>query len=1279
MATTAKEAPVIVYTNGSNPPTRANTISESIPTKPKHTEGKEALPPVEKKRKSTRASTLLSTLAPPFTRRLGRARSLTNTHGEPVTEVQEVLKQSPPPNQPTFNSTEVGIGGEPPSNGDVAAPQTHDDERTNELERTDTFKAELAKGESAKGMRRLSRRLSDAGALKVGSAIGSIKRKMGLGKDSLNGSTGKTAFARSGESIVNPAQEGQKSSEGPIQDVTLSLPKEESGKVSRRSSFRERFLRPRAPATDTFAFAASAKQTDGSIRDDHSANLQFVESPVTLQDGDGQTSKRTSLASNRPRPSHAASAPAAASIRSSKKEVATQNSHEPNEDTAALVDMTVPRQWLEGTDMYKISEKGKKTRKVILDPDQGFVLWESKKSGIIRIENIKEMRVGADARFNMQQLNHPEADESKWLTITYLADQKYKALHLVARNSKDFQSFYDTLRRLRALRLAMLSLPSDPHLPQSQDGAHTQSAPADTAPTNGASTSKPTLSKLLPIHTHTTHKHLTNEQRQSLWERHHWKGTDSSADGRVDFKEIKRMAHRLSMGISSHALEQHFKDVHRSGGAGMNLEEFRLFWRRLGARGDIQRVWRRLLVEEKFTFPVFEQFMRMEQKDTRSREELEKVFLHYATTTTATRKSIHSHDEKEQSTPFLSMEGFTTYLMSSDNAPFKDQHLGVYHDMNRPLSEYYISSSHNTYLIGNQLVGDSTIEGYIRALLSGCRCVEIDIYDGEKEPVITHGGTLTSKISLRVICEAIEKSAFVMSPYPVIISAEVHCGVVQQEAIAVIMKECFGEKLVDQRIDGSDPSEPLQALPSPQMLMYKILLKTKNPTISQNHAANVNMAAAVPILAAETDGGSSTTSDQETNVQERRGSTNSRSRGRKGSRSNALSQIKPGLPDSTQDVPSDPFDNAVSQTSGPKSPKIQVFSQALANLLVYTVGVKFRGINKKEHYAVEHMFSLSEKKTDKMLKEGGVSYGGAEGSEPTTNNRNVSGGMLDLIKHAQTHLVRTYPKGTRLKSTNYLPHRYWAAGAQLVAINWQTSDLGCMINHAMFLRNGRSGYVLKPASLRPGNHKLKDVVCRRKTYELDITIISGQQIPRPRDKDGRDIITKSTMDPYVHVSLYIPDWPGAQKSGNSQGDSSSQVIAPGTSPSKRSSIRRSIEQTGVAPSSRYALQNASTPAKVIRAQTDPVKNNGFNPDWQSSLKLKFEVAADMLDLVFIRFCVRDEGDDEDDRALALYCTSLGSLKQGYRHLPLHDQQMSQYLFATLFVHTNLREIASKDG
>jgi phosphatidylinositol phospholipase C delta len=72
----------------------------------------------------------------------------------------------------------------------------------------------------------------------------------------------------------------------------------------------------------------------------------------------------------------------------------------------------------------------------------------------------------------------------------------------------------------------------------------------------------------------------------------------------------------------------------------------------------------------------------------------------------------------------MTLDGFATYLLSTDNSPFAEQDTGISHDMTRPLSEYYISSSHNTYLVGHQLVGDSTIEGYIRTLLHSCRSVE---------------------------------------------------------------------------------------------------------------------------------------------------------------------------------------------------------------------------------------------------------------------------------------------------------------------------------------------------------------------------------------------------------------------------------------------------------------------------------------------------------------------------------------------------------------------------
>jgi phosphatidylinositol phospholipase C delta len=140
-------------------------------------------------------------------------------------------------------------------------------------------------------------------------------------------------------------------------------------------------------------------------------------------------------------------------------------------------------------------------------------------------------------------------------------------------------------------------------------------------------------------------------------------------------------------------------------------------------------------------------------------------------------------------------------------------------------------------------------------------------------------------------------------------------------------------------------------------------------------------------------------------------------------------------------------------------------SMALASLLVYTVGVKCRGIDQSMEYGVEQIFSLSENGANKFIK------GGA--------------GLEDLIRHTQTHVVRIYPKGTRVNSTNYEPLQYWAAGCQLVALNIQTMDLGYRINQAMFMRRGRQGYVLKPPALRDPRFQL---LRKHTKHFFDVTV-----------------------------------------------------------------------------------------------------------------------------------------------------------------------------------------------
>ncbi|KAM5349767.1 hypothetical protein ACJ41O_006272 [Fusarium nematophilum] len=175
----------------------------------------------------------------------------------------------------------------------------------------------------------------------------------------------------------------------------------------------------------------------------------------------------------------------------------------------------------------------------------------------------------------------------------------------------------------------------------------------------------------------------------------------------------------------------------------------------------------------------------------------------------------------DQTEAKVSISDLLELLLSKENSALQEEPASYV--LGRPINEYFISSSHNTYLSGRQVIARSTIQGYISALSRGCRCIEVDCWDGrDGQPIVKHGYSLTTRISFRDVMETIKQYAFVCSDFPLWISLEVHCTAQQRNVMARTMRESFGSCLVTEPLPGFS-----QSLPSPSHLKGRILIKTK--------------------------------------------------------------------------------------------------------------------------------------------------------------------------------------------------------------------------------------------------------------------------------------------------------------------------------------------------------------------------------------------------------------------------------------------------------------------
>ncbi|XP_030639968.1 inactive phospholipase C-like protein 2 isoform X2 [Chanos chanos] len=272
----------------------------------------------------------------------------------------------------------------------------------------------------------------------------------------------------------------------------------------------------------------------------------------------------------------------------------------------------------------------------------------------------------------------------------------------------------------------------------------------------------------------------------------------------------------LNQGLKNVKIELKFKELHKAKdkiGCDVTQEEFMEVFHDLCTRPEIYF----LLVQ----FSSNKEFL--DTKDLMMFLEAEQGMAQVSEDTSLEVIQRYEPSKEGQLKGWLSLDGFTNYLMSSDCHIFDPEQKTVCQDMNQPLSHYYINSSHNTYLIEDQFRGPSDITGYIRALKMGCRSVELDVWDGpDNEPVIYTGHTMTSQIVFRSVIDIINKYAFVASEFPLILCLENHCSLKQQKVMFQHLKKILGDKI------HTDPPKPEDSyLPSPLELKGKILLKGK--------------------------------------------------------------------------------------------------------------------------------------------------------------------------------------------------------------------------------------------------------------------------------------------------------------------------------------------------------------------------------------------------------------------------------------------------------------------
>nr|XP_049700121.1 1-phosphatidylinositol 4,5-bisphosphate phosphodiesterase-like isoform X2 [Helicoverpa armigera] len=444
------------------------------------------------------------------------------------------------------------------------------------------------------------------------------------------------------------------------------------------------------------------------------------------------------------------------------------------------------------------------------------------------------------------------------------------------------------------------------------------------------------------------------------------------------------------------------------------FDKFYALYHKICPRNDIEELFRSITQgkSDRINLDQFVNFLNEKQRDPRLNEILYPL---YDEKRAAEIINTYEQCDEAKNDKCLTKDGLIRYLMSDENAPVFLDRLDFYMDMDQPLAHYYINSSHNTYLSGRQFGGKSSVEMYRQVLLAGCRCVELDCWDGkgeDEEPIITHGMAMCTDILFKDVIYALRDTAFVTSDYPVILSFENHCCKAQQYKLAKYCDEILGDLLLKEALP-EHPLEPGVPLPPPSALKRKILIKNKRlkPEVEKQELELFRQ-------------GQFVIEDEE----------------KEDASAVAILDKKP------EEIV------AEAASAGDDAPPPVAYTGSttnvhpwLSSMVNYAQPIKFQGFEEADKKNIYHnMSSFAE----------------------TTGMNYLKTQAIDFVNYNKRQMSRIYPKGTRADSSNYMPQVFWNAGCQMVSLNFQTSDLPMQLNQGKFEYNGNCGYLLKPDFMR---------------------------------------------------------------------------------------------------------------------------------------------------------------------------------------------------------------------